>query len=91
MTPASRLAIILINWNSAGATLRALDMISGWEQLKPGVIVVDNGSRDDDLAILRQAGDDFRLVLNNSNRGYAGGIMREYPWHSGRDTPSSCC
>jgi GT2 family glycosyltransferase len=73
MTPSSRLAIILINWNSAGDTLRALDMISGWERLNPGVIVVDNGSRDDDLAMLREAGNDFRLVLNNSNRGYAGG------------------
>ena len=68
-------------------------MISGWERLNPGVIiVVDNGSRDDDLAILRQAGNDFRLVLNDSNRGYAGENKDgDIPWHSRRDTPSLCC
>lgn len=73
MTPASRLAIILINWNSAGDTLRALDMISGWERQNPGIIVVDNGSEDNDLTRLREAGGGFRLIRNDSNLGYAGG------------------
>ena len=71
---ASGLVILILNWNNAPATLRCLDMISGWNRLKVEVIVVDNSSSDEDLALLGQAGTGFRLLQNNSNLGYAGGI-----------------
>ncbi len=73
MNPAPCLAIILLNWNSADDTLHSVEMISGWERLKPGIIVVDNNSPDDDLARLMEGGNRFRLVRNDANMGYAGG------------------
>jgi GT2 family glycosyltransferase len=73
MTSSPDLAILLLNWNSAADTLRSLAMISGWTRLSPEVIVVDNGSEEDDFSLLLGAGDGFRLIRNDTNRGYSGG------------------
>ncbi len=73
MDPTPELVIILVNWNSSGSTLGTLAMISGWERLKPEIIVVDNNSPDDDLARLMNGRSSFRLIRNDTNLGYAGG------------------
>ena len=73
MNEDTQLAIIIINWNKAPDTLHSLSMISKWSGLKAEVIVVDNGSSHEDLSLLRKAGPRFQLVINTTNRGYAGG------------------
>ena len=67
------LAIIIVNWNSAQATLHCLSHISGWSGLRAEVIVVDNGSSKEDIATIQQSGQKFHILYNNSNLGYAGG------------------
>jgi len=69
----TQLAIIIINWNKATDTLHCLSMISYWSGLKAEVIVIDNGSSHEDLSLLRKAGSRFQLIINATNRGYAGG------------------
>ena len=69
----TQLAIIIINWNKALDTLHCLSMISRWSGLKAEVIVVDNGSSHEDLSLLQNAKSRFQLIINVTNRGYAGG------------------
>ncbi len=73
MNEDSQLAIIIINWNSAPDTLRSLSVISRWSAIKTEVIIVDNGSSQDDLSMLRNAQSRFQLIINAANLGYAGG------------------
>jgi GT2 family glycosyltransferase len=68
-----QLAIIIINWNKAADTLNCLRMISNWSRLNAEVIVIDNGSSQEDLSLLRKAEFRFQLIINATNRGYAGG------------------
>lgn len=73
--PASRVAVVLINWNGADdtlATLASLDRVTGAD-LWP--IVVDNGSRDDSVARLRAARPGLELVETGANLGFAGGNL----------------
>ncbi|MFZ3147621.1 MAG: glycosyltransferase family 2 protein [Methanothrix sp.] len=73
MNKDTQLAIIIINWNKAEDTLHCLYMISRWSELKTEVIVIDNGSSQEDLLLLQNAGFSFQLIINETNRGYAGG------------------
>lgn len=73
MNEDTQLAIIIINWDKALDTLDCLYTISRWSELKAEVIVVDNGSSNEDVSLLRKAGPRFQLVINTTNRGYAGG------------------
>ncbi|MCJ7446021.1 MAG: glycosyltransferase family 2 protein [Methanotrichaceae archaeon] len=69
----TQLAIIIINWNKAPDTLHRMCLISRWSGLKAEVIVIDNDSSHEDLSLLRNAGYRFQLIINVTNRGYAGG------------------
>ena len=73
MNKDKQLAIIIINWNKAEDTLHCLYRITQWSGLKPELIVVDNGSSQEDLSLLQNAGSSFQLIINETNRGYAGG------------------
>jgi GT2 family glycosyltransferase len=73
MNKDTQLAIIIINWNKAHDTLHCLYMISQWYGLNVEVIVVDNGSSPEDLSLLQNAKSQFQLIINETNRGYAGG------------------
>lgn len=73
MNKDTQLAIIILNWNKAPDALRCLHEISLWSGLKAEVIVVDNGSSNEDLSLLQNAQFPFQLVVNETNRGYAGG------------------
>jgi GT2 family glycosyltransferase len=73
MNNSTQLAIIMINWNKAPDTLRSLYAIALWSRLKAEIIVVDNGSSHEDLSLLQNAKSQFRLIVNETNRGYSGG------------------
>jgi GT2 family glycosyltransferase len=72
LTAPAELSVVIVNWN-AGSDLRAcLESIatnppqSSWE-----VIVVDNGSVDESVAVARAAFPRANWVLNSENRGLA--------------------
>lgn len=77
---ATRVAVVVINWNRGAQTLDCLDTIvaSGYSALS--IVIVDNDSRDDSPHLLeewvdRRAGSDVPAVLVRSadNVGFAGG------------------
>jgi GT2 family glycosyltransferase len=66
-----RIACVVPNWNGArhtAACLEALGRLSGPEF---EVVVVDKGSSDDSLSVIRNSGTDVELIKNNCNLGFA--------------------
>ncbi|MBC8076943.1 MAG: glycosyltransferase family 2 protein [Chloroflexales bacterium] len=69
------LTIIIITYNSAaqiGACLEAVAQLEGEYEL----IVLDNASRDDSAARVRQLAPQARLIVETENWGFAGGVNR---------------
>lgn len=62
--------IIVVNWNSGLLTLQAVSPYVGFEnnEISCHVIVVDNGSEDDSLALLKNKVPD--LISNKENMGF---------------------
>jgi N-acetylglucosaminyl-diphospho-decaprenol L-rhamnosyltransferase len=69
-------SVIMVTWNSArwvGACIEAL--AAACEDVEWEVVVVDNASADDSAAIAeRHAGERGRVIRNQANRGFAGGV-----------------
>jgi GT2 family glycosyltransferase/glycosyltransferase involved in cell wall biosynthesis len=72
----SNVSVIVLNYNQAETTLQCLDALADAKsQLINDVIVVDNGSDDDEIAILRRRHrvDSFSLVEVGENRFFSEG------------------
>jgi len=66
---------ITVNWNRADDTVQCVSSILDGN---PGteVIVVDNGSKDGSVSILRQRFPRLEILENQENQGYAKGVNR---------------
>ncbi len=73
MKRSARLAVILVNWNGSDDTLNCLESIHTSTYQDYFVVVVDNGSRADQIQKLRQCELDFELIETGENLGYTGG------------------
>jgi GT2 family glycosyltransferase len=68
----SDIAVIVPNWNGADELAACLDSLLEQTQ-KARVIVVDNGSSDGSLELLKKY-PDIEVIRHGTNRGYAGGV-----------------
>ncbi|HSP96715.1 MAG TPA: glycosyltransferase family 2 protein [Candidatus Dormibacteraeota bacterium] len=69
------LSVLVVNWNGREHLEVCLGSLR--RQTLPGVeiVLIDNGSSDDSLALVRERfGDAVRIVALAENRGYAGGL-----------------
>lgn len=66
------LAVVLLNWNHSVETISALSRIRSWN-LDPLIIIVDNGSSENERKILQEMSEGIILIQNSQNRGFAGG------------------
>lgn len=73
MKHSARLAVILVNWNGSDDTLNCLESIRASTYQDYFVVVVDNGSRADQVSKLKQSKSDFELIETGENLGYTGG------------------
>lgn len=73
MKHSPRLAVILVNWNGSDDTLNCLESIHASIYKDYFVVVVDNGSRFEQLQKLRQSKFNFKLIETGDNLGYTGG------------------
>ena len=70
-------AVVFINWNHAGETIRCVNRVLRWRELRPDVLVVDNASEPADRDLLAGAlAGRAELVFNQENGGFAGGSNR---------------
>jgi GT2 family glycosyltransferase len=72
LTPSAALSVVIVNWN-AGAELRACleSLVTNPPQCSWEVVVVDNASTDESVAVACDAYPQARWVLNSGNRGLA--------------------
>ena len=68
------LSVVILNWNVRDLLQQCLkSLTTAHDPFSTEVIVVDNASSDDSVAMMRAEFPDVRLVVNTTNRGYAGG------------------
>jgi GT2 family glycosyltransferase len=68
-----RVAIIILNWNGFDDTVKCLESLRGLEYRNYKVVLVDNGSDNDEAKRLKDLFSDVHLIQNTLNRGFAGG------------------
>lgn len=69
------LSVIIVNWNVCDLLQRAIASVyAAWDG-RPGleIIVVDNASHDDSVAVLRETFPNVQVIANTENRGFTGG------------------
>jgi GT2 family glycosyltransferase len=78
---------IILNWNNVSDTLACLGSIATMDYPKHRVIVVDNGSTDDSVAIIAANYPEVTILETGENLGYTGGNNRgiEYALKDGCD------
>lgn len=83
MAPAA--SVTIVTYNSARYIERCLKYLLASEESEFPVVVVDNASVDGTRSILRQFGERIEVILNDTNKGFAGGQNQaigqtETPW-----------
>lgn len=69
----STLALVILNWNNPTDTVRCLRSLAQITTPDVEVIVVDNGSADDSVAVVQGQHPECTLLQTGANLGYAGG------------------
>ena len=73
--PQAPVAVLIVNWNGISDTLEVLRELDGIEGPPLEIIVVDNGSTDDSVEVLRRERPEIELVETGENLGFAGGNL----------------
>lgn len=68
-----KVAVVLVNWNGKDDTLECLASLAKIEYSNKEIIVVDNGSRDDSVAVIHAAFPHVTLLETGKNLGFTGG------------------
>ena len=68
-----RVAVAILNWNGAHHLRRFLPSVMAHADPRDAVVVIDNGSDDDSLALLAQDFPEVHSIQLPSNAGFAGG------------------
>lgn len=68
--PAVPLSIVVVSWNVAAHLERCLASIAAAPKPRSEVIVVDNASSDDSVAMVRRRFPNVRVIVNDRNRGF---------------------
>jgi GT2 family glycosyltransferase len=75
-----RVAIVVLNWNGLADTLACLESLAGVDYPSYDIVVVDNGSTDGSVAVIREQFPDVVLIENDENLGFAGGNNVGLQW-----------
>jgi GT2 family glycosyltransferase len=78
--PFPKISIILLNWNGKKDTLECLASLQKVDYPNFQPIVVDNGSADDSVSVLRAAYPSVPILEAKSNLGFAGGNNLGIEW-----------
>ena len=69
----SKIVVVIPNWNGADNIRSCLDSLVK-QTLHPHIIMVDNGSVDNSLSIVRKQYPSVEIIRHDRNKGYAGGV-----------------
>ncbi|USN96587.1 MAG: glycosyltransferase family 2 protein [Candidatus Nomurabacteria bacterium] len=68
-----KLAVVIPNFNGADFIEEAIDSLLQ-QDMSADIIIVENGSRDNSLDILKSYNDKITILQNEKNLGFAGGV-----------------
>lgn len=74
------IAVIVLNWNGFQDTIECLRSLEGTSYNNYRVVLVDNGSENDEGAKLKELFPQVHLISNKANRGFAGGNNDGINW-----------
>lgn len=82
-----KVSIIILNWNQKDMTLACLRSLKKISYPNYEIILVDNGSTDDSVSVIKKEFPEFKIIENRKNLGVAGGrnVGIEYVQHKGTD------
>lgn len=69
----ANVSIITVNYNGLSDTCEMIESLRTYETCPYELIVVDNGSRVDEAAVLREKYPDVKVIRSDENLGFAGG------------------
>ena len=81
-------AVVILNWNGAGLLRQFLPSVVQTVHEDAVVVVADNGSTDNSVAILEQEFPTVRLCKLDKNYGFAEGYNRALQWVDHEIAPS---
>jgi GT2 family glycosyltransferase len=81
----NRVAVIILNWNGIKDTISCLDSLIVQTYSDYNIVVIDNGSVDNSVSVLKKyiddhADDAIELICNPKNLGFAGGVNTGIRW-----------
>jgi GT2 family glycosyltransferase len=68
-----RICVVLLNWNGRDDTLACLDSLERSDYPHLEIVIVDQGSQDGLVEVLRQRESHVKPIVNEENLGFAGG------------------
>lgn len=68
-----KITIVILNWNGKQDTLECLESVVKIDYDNYQIVVVDNGSTDDSVIMIKEQYPEVMLIENNANLGYAEG------------------
>ncbi len=80
MQKKSKVAIIILNWNGFDDTVECLNSLKKLEYKNYKVVLVDNGSANNEGIRLKEMFPALHLIQNETNRGFAGGNNDGINW-----------
>lgn len=85
LTTSNKILIILLNWNGKKDTLECLASLNNVTYPHFSTIVVDNGSSDDSVHVIRSAFPEVPIFETKENLGFAGGNNVGIAWGLKKD------
>jgi GT2 family glycosyltransferase len=80
-TSLPKVAIVILNWNGLADTVECLDSLKKVAYPNYEVVVIDNGSRGNDVQTLKEKYRESIIVISNKkNEGFAGGCNIGIKW-----------
>lgn len=71
--PAPKVVLLILTWNRRDDVVRCVSSLGRLRYPNYVPVVIDNASRDDTVAALRKRFPALTILVNETNRGYAGG------------------
>jgi GT2 family glycosyltransferase len=65
--------IIILNWNQREMTVDCLNSLKKLDYADVEIVLVDNGSTDDSIEVIKENFPEITLIENKENLGVAGG------------------
>lgn len=82
-TTSNKILVIIVNFNGKSDTLDCLNSLQDIPKITP--VVVDNGSSDDSVAVLKKTFPKLQIFETGENLGFAGGNNLAISWGLQRD------